>query len=190
VDAATLPYIDQSRPGQISVWEWDGWEATPVFMETYTSWTRKVAEKGDRLQIAVHQTAETFHTCGGVCETTGEPTGTWTLRITPEGVVDEGRQWDHPELALLDALMVRVRDGTDASDLAAASVVRTLRSWLRAQSDLESDSYPLQMLIGYEVLLQGAATVLQFRSDVIDLKLALVRRRGRLYATAIWIEPR
>jgi hypothetical protein len=186
VDAITLPFMGQSRPGQISVWEWNGREATPVFMKTYdTSWTiYKVTEDGDRLRIAVQQPAQTFFTCGS-CGTSGEPTGSWTLRITPEGVDDEGRRWDHPELALLDELVVRVRDGKGASDLAATSVVRTLRSWLRAQSD--PGEFPLLMVSGYEVVPQGAGSVLDLASDAVELKLTLVRRHGRLYATALRI---
>jgi hypothetical protein len=186
VDAITLPFIGQSRPGQISVWEWNGREATPVFIETYaTSWTIwKVTEDGDRLRIAVQQPAQTFFTCGS-CGTSGEPTGVWTLKITPEGVEDEGRRWDHPELALLDELVARVRDGKRASDLAATSVVRRLRSWLRAQTD--PCSYPLLMVSGYEVVTHGAGSVLDLASDAARLKLTVVRRRGRLYATALRI---
>jgi hypothetical protein len=107
------------------------------------------------------------------------------LWITPEGVDDEGRRWDHPELALLDELVARVGDGKGASDLAATSVVRTLRSWLRAQSD--PGEFPLLMVSGYEVVPQGAASVLDLASDAVELKLTLVRRHGRLYATALRI---
>ena len=79
-------------PGQISVWEWSGREATPELIKTFvTTGGSRARLRGDRVLIFTKEMLETLYTCGSWVE---DPQGIWTLRITPDGVTDLGHALD------------------------------------------------------------------------------------------------
>ena len=66
VDAITMPDIGLVRPGQVSMWEWDGRGARPELITTYeTHWeSHSVRTVGDSIQVRANEQFETFYTCG------------------------------------------------------------------------------------------------------------------------------
>jgi hypothetical protein len=187
VDAITLPDTGQARPGQISVWEWDGAAAVPVFVARYpTSWRGwRVTREGVVLRIATAEQASSFFTCGS-CAMSDEPAGVWTLRLTPQGVVDEGHRWETPELELLDTILSRLASDEPTLEIATPAVVTALRRTLGGE-----ERFSLTMLEAFGVTTNadGSTRLHLVSDDVDDLELTVVHRANGLYATAIEIQP-
>lgn len=129
IDAYTHPAMGQERPGQISVWAWTGSQAELVFIKDYqlTYEIHKVERQGDLVRIATKEEPKVFFTCGS-CD---EPRGSWTLRVTPDGVLDLGHAWEDPLLQAADELLARVARHEDASALAAPEVIAKLKDLVR-----------------------------------------------------------
>ena len=87
-------------PGQISVWEWTGSEAVPELIQDYlTTGGLNARLQGDRLRVRTKENLQRIYTCGS-CD---DPKGTWTLRITSDGVVDLGHTFDDPLVQFVES---------------------------------------------------------------------------------------
>jgi hypothetical protein len=184
VDAVTQPWMGDDRPAQISIWEWTGSEARPLFMGLYDtcSLTHSVRHDGSRLQITTRENARTFFTCGS-CDLTGEPGGIWTLLLTQQSVLDQGHRWALPRLKVLDDLIAGIRDGTDVSAVAADGVQRQIAGWLSG-AGADDLAYPLGMIEQIDDRPYGDRATLHVVGGSVELTLTLVRREtNEWYAT-------
>ncbi len=128
VDAQAQPDMGVLHPAQVSVWEWTGREARPVFVGWYEMGAADTGVTLDREGLRVRGVqpfASTF-SCGSCDEA---PLETWRIAVTPDGVEDRGRVPDVAGLALVDAVGDRVCHGRDASDLASPAAVGALAAW-------------------------------------------------------------
>ena len=202
IDAITHPGMGQDRPAQVGVWEWTGRQAVPELVETYqtTYGAWHVRLEGDLLRIATKEPLEVLFTCGS-CGTSDEPKGTWTLRLTPDGVSDLGHVFAEPALKVADDLLARIARGDDASALAAPDVISQLEEWVaeirearqeeRDQREKEpgnDDPYrSVRGMFSYEISGSGAQRVLDLATDEWRLSFTFEKRGGADYVTAVCI---
>lgn len=183
---------------QISVWEWTGSEAVPEFVKSYptTDWRNNVVLAGDLLRIPTREITKIFYSCG----TCDDPQGTWTLRVTPDGVTDLGHTFKEPLLKAADDLVDRLAHGVDASSLAAAEVIAQLEEMIgqmqadarsRPEERAETDKDPEKSLRGmmtWRVRTAGGHRVLDISNDsMMHLLLTFEKRGGADYAIAVKI---
>lgn len=179
VDAITHPMMGCDFPGEIGVWEWTGREAVPVFLGTY--WTScfalPLSMEANVVRIGTKEEMRTFFSCGS-CP---DPRGTWTLKITPEGVEDLGHELEVPELAVIDELFDRLLKGRDTADLAAPDVGAVLVDLL------EPGETSLGMFEA-RAWSRGDERLLYFDSDETPpLTFTVVSRDGGPFVTAVHV---
>jgi hypothetical protein len=112
--------------GQISVWRWDGRTAAPQYVDAYGLTIEQEAGvrlHGDRL--LVREKGE-FRTFFAAASSQGRQID-HVLRITPDGVVDQGRVSRRPDLDLIDQVIDRILDGKPAGAQAAPAAAAVLR---------------------------------------------------------------
>src|SRR6185369_15382752 len=102
---------------QISVWEWNGREAVPLFIKSYQrSFDTGGSDlKPDLVTLHTKGSFKTFYSCGSCVE----PEMVWRIAITPDGVRDLGRTDVVPELRQFDELIDRIAHKKSAADLAS-----------------------------------------------------------------------
>jgi hypothetical protein len=182
-------------PRQIGVWEWTGSEAVPELVKDYptTDYRLDVALAGDLLRIPTTEITRIFYSCGS-CD---DPEGTWTLRVTPDGVTDLGHTFKEPLLQAADDLVDRLARGQDASSLAAPAVVARLEDLI---GELREDVHPraaerdaagpdpeegLRGLMTWQVRTSGAHRVLDISNEAMHLLLTFEKRGGTDYAIGV-----
>jgi hypothetical protein len=143
--------------------------------------THDVRWDGERLRAVTHEMARTFDTCGSCGPQSGEPRGTWTVRVMPDRVIDEGHIWVMPELELLDDLVRAVLDGRNISSRASHAVERRLQDWARTLDQRDREQ-PFGMLSHADVSSYGNTSVLHFTSDNAELTLTASRIGRTLFA--------
>jgi len=115
--------------GQLSVWEWDGTRAIPLLIRHYTSnfdlsgGDGPIKFDGQFIRVRTKESFKAFmdYSCSR------DPEGEWTIRITPEEVMDLGVRRVHPELDLIDDLFDRINRRRNAEQLAAPTVISALQ---------------------------------------------------------------
>jgi hypothetical protein len=184
-------------PEQISVWEWTGSEAVPEFIESYpaTDYRLNLVLAGDLLRIPTKEITQIFYSCGS-CD---DPEGTWTLRVTPDGVTDLGHTFKEPLLEAADDLVDRLARGQDASSLAAPAVIAQLEELIR---QLQEDVHPrpqeraaakpdpeegLRGMMDWQVRTSGSHRILDISNESMHLLLTFEKRSGADYAVAVKI---
>ena len=188
-------------PQQIGIWEWTGSEAVPEFLKHYwtTNWRLNVALEGDLLRFPTREVTEIFYSCGS-CD---DPEGTWTLRVTPDGVTDLGHTFKEPLLKATDDLVDRLARGQDASALAAPEVIAQLEELIgqmredapprqeeRAAAGLAAPDPDagLRGMMQWQVSTSGGHRVLDISNDsMLHLLLTFEKRGGADYAIAVKI---
>jgi hypothetical protein len=179
-------------PGQLSVWEWTGSEAVPEFVQGYlTTGGLSARLQGNRLRVRTKEELQRIYTCGS-CD---DPQGTWTLRITPDGVVDLGHVFDDPLLKFVDDLLDRVVRRQDASSLASRSARARLVKIADAERADERrygfewwDSPRFGMIDSWKVRVDSKRAnrrVIDLQTDNVHLLFTLARRAGKPYVTAV-----
>ena len=125
VDANTAADWGGTYSQQISVWEWNGREAVPLFIKSYLVSFDTGGDDltPDLLTIHTKGAFKTFYSCGG-CP---EPEMIWKIAITPDGVRDLGTTDVVPELRRFDELLDRLMHDKDASAFASPAVVAALK---------------------------------------------------------------
>jgi hypothetical protein len=179
-------------PAQLSVWEWTGSEAVPELVQGYlTAGGLSARLQGDRLRVRTKEELRRIYTCGS-CE---DPQGTWTLRITPDGVVDLGHVFDDPLVKFVDDLLDRVVRRQDISALASPSARARLVKIVDAERADERqkgfewyDSPRFGMIMSWKVRVDSKRTnrrVIDLETDSAYFLFTLVRRGGKPYVTAV-----
>lgn len=151
---------------QISVWEWNGREAVPLFIKSYQ---RSFDTGGSDLTpdlVTLHTKGsfKTFYSCGSCVE----PEMVWRIAITPDGVRDLGRTDVVPELRQFDELIDRIAHGKSTADIASPQVIATLHP-IVGDGDLS-----LGMLGDWHVTKTAHGRVLNITSDALDVPWELV----------------
>jgi hypothetical protein len=130
IDAYEHAGMGLDVPGQISVWEWTGIDAVPELIQAYfTTGGAGAKLQGDRVRIRTKESTLRIYTCGS-CD---DPQGTWTLRVTPDRVVDLGHTFDDPLVKLVDTLLDRVIRRQDTSALASRAARAQLAKILESE---------------------------------------------------------
>jgi hypothetical protein len=170
-------------PGQIGVWEWTGSEAVPEFLHGYTTTGGLAKLQGNRILISTKESPRMFFTCGS-CE---DPTGTWTLRVTPDGVTDLGHSFADPLMPFVDDLLDRVAHHRDAQALASRSARERLAKVLAELQEEEKQGYlrGLGMLMGWKVRGRGNHRTVELETDWAHLILTVEQRAGKPYVTSV-----
>lgn len=127
VDGITLPSVGLEKPGQISVWEWDGTQATCLFVKNYPTHglSHSVIFKRNSLLIHVNEEFRTFFNCGS-CDP--GPYAIWKLQVDPDGIREVETKPVHPEIRTVDELLERILHHEDATELASPEVIQKLNS--------------------------------------------------------------
>jgi hypothetical protein len=181
---------------QLSIWEWDGAQATPLLVELYqyAADFRGFRFNGKTLQIATKEETGTFFSCG-MCQ---QPRGIWTLKITPAGVENLGRRFLQPEVQWADELLAKVGKGADTTNIADPKVVGILRAKTdqikteHAPVDKSTSSGTMKfswgMLGQCHVLRRGQSGSFDLDLDEGRLHFSYVLRNGRPYFTRVRVD--
>jgi hypothetical protein len=124
VDAEYSQRMGGTVGNQISIWEWDGVKANPVFMKDYVSFIDGTPTKFREGMLRIH-TKEPFKSlfsCGSCPESDNE----WTIAVTNDGINDLGLKPLVPELEAVDELFYRIQHDKPAADLASQAVLAGL----------------------------------------------------------------
>ncbi|MFL6237691.1 MAG: hypothetical protein ACJ76N_31535 [Thermoanaerobaculia bacterium] len=182
-DAIEHAGMGLSVPGQIGVWEWTGKKAVPEFLQGYSTTGGLAKLQGDRVLIPTKEITRMFYTCGS-CE---DPEGTWTLRVTPDGLTDLGHSFADPLMPFIDDLLDRVAHHRDATALASRSASARLAKILAELREEEKpeDDLGLGMLMGWKVRGHGNHRTVDLETDWGHLLFTVGRRAGKPYVTAV-----
>jgi hypothetical protein len=184
--------------GQLSIWEWDGAEAKPLLVKLYeyaagSNDSRRFRFDGRTIRISTKEELHAFSSCG-MCEA---PRGVWTVGITPTGVRDLGHRFLQPEFQWADDLLSTIEKGKDATNLADAKVVKTLKDHIRevqaeaadrAQDASEKTEFWWGMLDRCVVIHRGQRGAFLLVVDEGRLRFGYVLRNGKPYFTHVRIE--
>jgi hypothetical protein len=195
IDAFQHSEMGTEVPGQVSVWEWSGREATPELIKTYvTTGGSRARLRGDRVLIFTKEMLQTLYTCGS-CD---DPQGTWTLRITPDGVTDLGHALDQPLLKFVDDLLARVVRRQDTSAVASprarAKLEEVIAGLREEDAELETgeqleasgeEELRLGMMMNWKVSRHGKQRRIDLETDRIHVILTLAQRAGKPYVVAV-----
>ena len=145
IDAIEHAGMGLEVPGQISVWEWTGSEAVPEFIQGYLTTGGPHAKlQGDRLIVPTKEITKVVYTCGS-CD---DPQGTWTLRVTPDGLTNLGHAFADPLLQFVDDLLDRVARHQDASSLASPRAQAHLAEIIAENREEGEEDLRLGMIMG------------------------------------------
>jgi hypothetical protein len=191
VDASAAPLGGGTYPNQISIWEWNGREAVPLFVESYSVSfdTSPLAVHGGLLEIQTKGDYKQLSSCG-MCP---EPRVHWRLMVGPYGVRDLGRRHLVPELEQVDELWDRLVRGKPADTIAAPSVSRALEPLIREmRADAHSDrDLSLGMLGDWKVTTKNGRSRIDLDTDhlICNSLHFEAEPRGPPYLTAAEIVP-
>lgn len=162
VDATSDADAGGTYAMQISVWEWNGREAVPLFVKSYqTSFDTGPGEKTPEL-LTLHTKGafKTFFSCGACVD----PEMVWRIEIAPGGVHDRGAKDVVPELRQFDDLADRIVHKRPTANLASPAAVSAIRKRLD-----DDDTYALGMLTEWKL----TKDVLQLEFDKGALRLRI-----------------
>ncbi len=161
----------------LSIWEWNGREATLLVQGGYgqSAQTPPRSFDGETLRISTIENMKRLFSCRA-CR---DPVGDWTIRVTPDGIV-ESRRLREPELAAIDELFDRLMRNQPASDLASAAAIARLQLALRETDGL------IGMFGNVAAKRTGASSRICFDTDELGrLVFDLTSRRGTHYVTDV-----
>lgn len=147
---------------QISVWEWNGREAVPLFIKSYqvSIDTGPGDKTPELLTLHTKGTFKTFFSCGACVE----PEMVWRIEITPGGVHDRGTKDVVSELRQFDDLADRIVHKRPTAKLASPAAVSAIRKLLG-----DDDTHALGMLMKWKL----TKDVLQLGFDEGGLRLRI-----------------
>jgi hypothetical protein len=162
VDAVAAADAGGTFHKQFGVWEWNGAEAVPLFLESYqvSFDTGPVTVKDGDVSIPTKGSYKSFSTCGA-CP---EPHVLWRLRVAPDGVHNLGAIDAEPEMRCVDELWDRVIHDQPVNGVAAAEVVDALRPIIREAS-------PPGMVEESKITEEKGRRFLTVRADNVDRPL-------------------
>ncbi|MEA3003948.1 MAG: hypothetical protein QOH81_2736 [Sphingomonadales bacterium] len=159
IDATYAQPAGATVGGQLSIWEWDGHEAKPLFADTYQymiDQPYRVHVDRSILHVGVKGEFRTFFSCG---QCSGRQMD-WRIAVDEDGVRDLGRRDRVPELALADALLDRMFRRRPSPGVAPADL-RLLRRQV-AEAD---DERAFGMLMGWTLRRRGRVEELCLAGD-------------------------
>jgi hypothetical protein len=191
IDATYAQEAGATLDAQLSIWTWDGYTAFPQFADTYAyafddqgAITRV---EGNMIRVRRKNEFSSFIACGA-CE--GRQME-WTIKLTPNGVADQGRKSSVPELDAVDALFDRLSKGLPTRALAAPQVTAVLKRAVDEQRGNGLDRFTLGLLGHTEVFRIGGNATLCFSADEAGPYLfTLMGRRGGYYIADVREFPR
>ncbi len=167
VDAVAAAEAGGTFRKQFSVWEWNGAEALPLFIESYqvSFDTGTVTVKDGDVSIPTKGSYKSFSTCGA-CP---EPHVLRHFRVAPDGVHDLGAIDGEPEMRCVDDVLDRLIHGQPAGSLASPEVVEALRP---AVQEVDSaDGHSLGMLEESKITEENGRRFLLVSADNLESAL-------------------
>jgi hypothetical protein len=111
----------------LSLWQWDGNEAKSLLAGGYQDvvWDKRRPWLRDGLlTLPTTEVTSSFISLGAA----EEPRGEWRIQLTPDKVTDLGHRFLNPQVAWLDALLLAVATGHDASTLASPEAIAEVQT--------------------------------------------------------------
>lgn len=190
LDATYAQAAGGTGGAQLSVWEWNGIDASPILVKRYsylrgTPGTGAIFD-GDLLRVHGKGSFKTLFSCGG-CK---DPEVELRLRVTPEKIVDLGQQSLVPELDVIDGLFYKLQRRMSVADVAAPQVATALASTIsgvRADPDVKKNDYAsLGMLFDSKVRHDAKESKVCLEADGPGRYLfTLVPRNGKSFVADV-----
>ena len=185
VDALSRPSMGDVRPGQLSVWRWSGGAPTLDFIGGYLTsaavWDTRV--EGSRIAARTVEDPRSFFFCGS-CD--NYVTGSWTIELAPDGVVDLGHRWDSQELQLVDRLLADALDCLPTPSDVSTVGYQTLREYLEANFEHGTSGHSLGMLGHSGVEPDASGVTLELSTDEFPRsRFRIVERDGFPFVSAV-----
>lgn len=180
VDATAAAAAGGTFHKQISVWEWDGRSASPLFIRSYAASLETPPNAFSDRSITIHAKGEykSFSSCGACTE----PEVLWQIHATPDGVTNTQPEFVDKELKACDELWDAVIHHRPTRSIASPSVVAVLR---KLANEMDHDrSHLLGMLMKHEVTRSGARTILTLSTDNLpcsSIRFEIEERHGVAY---------
>jgi hypothetical protein len=189
VDAHAAADAGGTFAKQISVWEWDGRNASPRFIRSYATSLETAPDTfSDRL-ITIHAKGDyqSFSTCG----TCIEPEMTWQIRLTPDAVTHTPPEYVDKELKACDELWYAVIHQRSTQNIASPKAVvllRKLTNEMIVSSPDHDRIHLLGMLMTHNVTRSKMRTILDLSADNLpcsSIRFEIEERLGGLYFTDV-----
>ena len=189
VDAHAAATAGGTVRQQISLWEWDGRNASPLFIRSYSTSLETAANTySDRLiTIRAKGDYQSFSTCG----TCVEPEMVWQIRVTPDAVTHTPPEYVDKELKACDDLWDAVIHHRSTQSIASPRVVTVLRkvtNEMTASSPDHDRIHLLGMLMKHDVTRSNGRTILALSADNLpcsSIRFEIEERRGGLFFTDV-----
>lgn len=183
VDAHAAAIAGGTFNNQISVWEWDGQNAAPLFIKSYAASFDTPPNRfaTGRITVYAKDDYKSFSTCGA-CP---DPEVSWQIRITSDEVTSTAPVWTNKELAACDELWDEVINGRSTSTLAAAQVATQLRNLIAPLLTADPDhTHLLGMLMQHRTFTRNGHRTLEMTADNLPcgpIRFTITNRGGAIY---------
>lgn len=189
VDAHAAAIAGGTFNNQISVWEWDGHNAIPLFIKSYAASFDTPPNQFTADRIAVHAKGDykSFSTCGA-CP---DPEVSWQIRITPDDVTTTAPAWTNKELSTCDELFDAIINRKPANNLAAPQVVTQLRNLVAPLLTSDPDhAHLLGMLMQHRTITRNGHRILEMTADNLPcgpIRFTIANRNGAVYFAKVHV---
>ena len=183
---ATFAGNGLSVGGQLSIWDWNGQEARVLFIKPYAyniDTPGGIRFSDGVLLVHTKEYMRNFSTYGP----SPDPRGRWTIRITPDGIEDQGTRLDEPIFRVIDELLQRVADGGKVSDLASASVGAQFEPLVQTR-DGRRNLYLGPVFRWKRRAIKGGE-LFTLETDAGNLNFTIVHRGRQPYVASVRIAP-
>lgn len=185
VDAHAAAIAGGTFNNQVSVWEWDGHNAVPLFIKSFAASFDTPPNRFATERITVHAKDDykSFSTCGA-CP---DPEVSWQIRITPDDVKSTAPIWTSKELAACDELWDAVINGRSTSNFAARQVVSQLRDLiapLLTAAPSPDHTHLLGMLMQHRTITRTGHRTLDMTADNLPcgpIQFTIANRNDSIY---------
>ncbi|WP_138918806.1 hypothetical protein [Nitrospirillum viridazoti] len=176
LDADHAQMMGATVGAQISVWDWNGRTAKPAAVHLFARMVdgeMGTRVEGDRLRVRTKGEFKTFSACGQ-CE--GRQVD-WTLRLTPDGLVEEGETSAVPELDVVDHFLDLLTKKQPTEGVAASQAVTSMRAILNADKETASlDNFGM-LDTATVVTIRGRKSLCLMVDELPAIRFFLVGRR-------------
>ena len=171
ISATNAKDMGATNDEQISVWKWASSGPKLEWINLYAKGGEEetvpngVEYKNGMLRISEKHEFRTFTSCGSCA---GRQM-IRQIRVTPDGLQDQGLKSVHPELDLLDNLFRKIANGQAATAIASPQVVDFLRPLLMAAQgesrQIDPNWFSVGMLTGHKMTPHVKGYSLCFQAD-------------------------
>jgi hypothetical protein len=189
VDAHAAAIAGGTFNNQISVWEWDGRNAVPLFIKSYAASFDTPPNRftAGRITVRAKGDYKSFSTCGA-CP---DPEVSWQIRITPDAVTSSAPVWTNKELAACDELFDAVINRRPANNLAAPQVLTQLRKLIAPLLAADPDPTDLLgMLMQHRTITRNGRRILEITADNLrcgPIRFPITNRNGAIYFAEVQV---